>query len=86
LNDQITNTWTYSCTYNPSTGGSSSVLLSHDYLGYNFANDNDLHGVAAASGFQPPLPGGTMIGIVAIGFNTTGNGLATPAVAVPHRP
>lgn len=38
LNDQATNTWQYTCVYNPSTGGAASVLQTNDLAGFNLAN------------------------------------------------
>jgi hypothetical protein len=87
LQDQATNTWTYSCTYTPNT-----LLQAHDFLGFNFANSANLHGAAGNNGFQtnglasgPALAAGA-VQIIAIGFNTAGQGLATLQQGITHQP
>jgi hypothetical protein len=52
--DQATNTWQFTCTYNPSTGAAASVLQTNDLAGFNFANSVSL--MVNYAGGQP-VPG-----------------------------
>lgn len=79
FNDQVTNTWQYTCAVNTSTGGTASILQTHDFYGYNFANTTSQHraGIptAAANGFWG-------VGMVAgVGFNQGWQGGAPAAYA-----
>jgi hypothetical protein len=68
-NDQATNTWKYSCTYNPST-----LRSTHDLFGFNETTGLTA-AFAAASSFN----------IIAVGYNTTGAGLATQPIGFLHQ-
>jgi hypothetical protein len=69
VNNQATNTWTYSCSYTP-----SALRVGHDLFGFN-----------ETTGAQPAIAAGLLRPVVAIGFNTTANGLATQPVTYPHQ-
>jgi hypothetical protein len=68
VNNQATNSWIYSCSYTP-----RDLRVSHDLFGFN-----ETIGGAVVGTSLPGIP------MIAIGFNTTANGLATQPVAFTH--
>jgi hypothetical protein len=103
--------WQYQCAYAPSSGGATSMLIAHDFAGFNFPSSANLmvnyvggvptagavpnqgfwgsgqiSGPAPFSGFNQGWQGsstvgaitpGTIIPVIAIGCNGSGNCLAT---------
>lgn len=71
--DQITNTWQYTCAVNPSTGGAASILQSYDLAGFNLANSTSQHTAVVNSGFWG------LAQILGAGFNQGWQGNAAVA-------
>lgn len=74
VNNQADNTWIYSCNYTPST-----LRAAHDLFGFDET-------LAAAQLALVSLGGADNVAVpvIAVGFNTAGNGLATQPLAFTH--
>lgn len=74
FNDQATNTWVYGCSYTP-----SALRVAHDLFGFDET-------LSAAQLALVSLGGADNVAVpvIAIGYNTTGAGLATNPLAITH--